>query len=432
MQGRITKPFSLLALWWIAGWASVASSDVSPGDVIDRTNWQKAEGLLPEPVLNWIRKGDVLQVGELNYKPGEYLPPACLESLTANVGKYDIDGDGLIQDVKTGKLPDFVSGLPFPKIDTSDPTAGSKIMYNKFYYTYTTGNMVCPFQAKYVNRKTGFEREIDMQYLTCVLDGYPAAKGIPNPDNIELYSLIRVLAPFDIAGTNVLTWRYRDKRQDSTFCYVPAIRRVRRMSPANRSDAFLGGDFTVDDAWGYAGKVNASTWKILRKEDQLSPFYDPAPQPLERNDLGEYVTAGMVKEIVWGCQKPGYPGTPWFPTNLVWVKRPTYVLEVQSKDPYYNYGTQYLWLDAEFFQPTFKVIHDRSGEYWKVEWQPQAGWETADRKVRLLGLGCMVSVDDRTDHGTVIIFFDPRNRTHFYAVQDVNDYSLGGFQKLCK
>ncbi|MEW6443649.1 MAG: hypothetical protein AB1640_22130 [bacterium] len=81
-----------------------ASAEVSPGNVIDRANWQKAEGLLPEPVLNWIKQGDVLQVGKLSYDPGEYLPPACLESLTTNIGKYDIDENGLIVDVNTGAL----------------------------------------------------------------------------------------------------------------------------------------------------------------------------------------------------------------------------------------------------------------------------------------------------------------------------------------
>lgn len=431
-SSRIVFFLSSLFLLWPRMLAA-GPADVSPGDIIDQTNWQKAEGLLPDPVLAWIRKGDILKVGQLEFDPGQYLPEACQESLRLNVGRYDIDDEGVLVDAKTRKMPDFVTGLPFPQIDIRDPKAGWKIMYNKFYYTYTVGNLVCPFQTTYVNRGTGIaERTAELQYWTYVMDGHPQAKGQPNPDGIELYSIIRVLAPFDIAGTNVLTWRYRDSRPDSTFCYVPAIRRVRRMSPANRSDAFLGSDFTVDDAWGYSGKVSSSTWRVLRLEEQLSPFFDPAPQKLERNERGEYVTGRAVKEIVWGCQIQGYPGSPWFPTNLLWVKRPTYVVEVKALDRYYNYGTQYLWVDAEFFQPTFKVIHDRAGDYWKVVWQPQAAFESTDGKVRLMGLGCGVAVDDRTDHATVIIFTGPGNQTRFFSVQDLNDYSLGGFQKLCK
>ena len=84
-------------------------------------------------------------------------------------------------------------------------------------------------------------------------------------------------------GTNILLWRYRDERMDSTFAYVPAIRRVRRMSPANRSDAFLGSDFCVDDAWGYGGKINAFTWKVIKKTDQLLPCL-PGQAPEDRQE----------------------------------------------------------------------------------------------------------------------------------------------------
>jgi len=31
--------------------------DVSPGDVLDKTNWEKAEGLLPDEIVGWIKKG---------------------------------------------------------------------------------------------------------------------------------------------------------------------------------------------------------------------------------------------------------------------------------------------------------------------------------------------------------------------------------------
>ncbi len=410
------------------GWA-----DLAPGDVINKDNYDKAQGLLPDAVLNWVKKGDAtLEVGQLNFNPAEFMPPSCVEGLAINDGKYDVDADSVLVDKQTGKSPDFVVGMPFPKIDPADPKAGPKIMYNKAYYTYAVGNLVVPFQALWVGRTTKVERELNCDYLVYVMDGWTGAKGQNNPDNIEMYSVIRILAPFDIAGTNVLTWRYRDKRPDSTFTYVPAIRRVRRMSPANRSDAFVGSDFTVDDAWGYAGKVNAFEWKVLKKTDQLVPFWTKDPQALTQNSKGEYETSKSVKISNWGFQRENWTGAPWFPMDLVWVKRPTYILEIKAKDPYYNYGVQYLWVDAEFFQPTFKVIHDRSGAYWKVEWQPQAAWESPDKKIRLIGNGCMVATDDRSDHTTVLTLASPTNISRYFCVMDVNDYSLSGFQKLCK
>jgi hypothetical protein len=434
MRGRMTSITVVLFLFGVApSLNSSVLADVAVGDVIDRTNWQRIEGLVPEPLLNWIKQGDSIKIGEISYDPGTFLPPACLESLKTNVDRYDVGEDGLLVDVKTGKLPEFIDGLPFPKIDDTDPKAGTKIMYNKNYYTDAVGNLFVPFQGKWVGRKTGVEREIQMDYWVYPMDGYPAAKKEANPENLELHSIIRALAPFDIKGTNILLWRYRDKKQDSTFAFVPAIRRVRRMSPANRSDAFLGSDFCVDDAWGYGGKVNAFEWKVIKKVDQLVPFYPAPPVELRLNEAGEWETVNPgTHDVSYGFDNDGYQGAPWFPTNLVFLKRPTYILEAKAKDKYYNYGTQHLWVDAVFYQPTYKVIDDRSGKYWKMEWQSQLGFESANKKIRLMGLANMMAFDDRSDHAGLIILVSPKNVARYFADMDRNDFSLGGFQKLCK
>ncbi len=305
-------------------------------------------------------------------------------------------------------------------------------MYNKFYYTYTLGNNRFPFQAIWVDADHGYEREVGCEWLQYPLDGYPPAKDEKNRENFERYAIIRVLEPFDIKGTNILLWRYRDKRQDSTFGYIPAIRRVRRMSPANRSDAFIGSDLCVDDAWTFDGKVASFQWKLLRVQEALLPFGDENVQPLEKNKYGEWQTTKTIKPIVFGYQKQGYHGTPWFPTNNVWVKRSAFVIEMKPKDPYYNYGTQYMWVDKDNYWCSFKIIHDRAGKYWKTFWTSQGHFESPDKKLQLVTLATEMSVDDRTRHCSIVVDCSPRNQWVWYAHQDRNDYSLGGFQRLCK
>jgi len=410
-----------------------AFAEIAPGTVIDKTNAEEAQGLVPDPVLNWVKKGDgTMTVGELPYDLNDFLPPPALENMEANKGKYGVDADGLIVDLKTGKLPEFISGLPFPEIDLEDPDVASKIMYNKHFYTYASGNAQVPFQVSWVGLKTGFEREIIMDYWTYALDGYPPAKEESNPENVEMHSLIIALAPFDIKGTNILLWRYRDAKLDSTFAYVPAIRRVRRMSPANRSDAFLGTDFCVDDAWGYGGKINAFNWKVIKKVDQLLPVYPGKPLKLVKNDAGEWATVNEGQNITYGYQKEGFQGVPWWPQEIIYVKRPTYILECSAKDKYYNYGPQQLWVDAGCYTPTYKVISDRSGAYWKVEWQSIGGISNADGSYRFAGLANMMAFDDRSEHACVLVLYNPKNSSRYGAEHDRNDFSLGGFQKLCK
>lgn len=410
-----------------------AFAEIVPGTVIDKTNAEEAQGLVPDPVLNWVKKGDgTMKVGELPYDLSTFMPPPAVDFMESNKGKYGVDSDGLIVDLKTGKLPDHINGLPFPEIDLEDPDVAAKIMYNKHFYSYAAGNAQVPFQVSWVGLKTGFEREIIMDYWTYALDGYPAAQEESNPENVEMHSLIIALAPFDIKGTNILLWRYRDAKLDSTFAYVPAIRRVRRMSPANRSDAFLGTDFCVDDAWGYGGKINAFNWKLIEKKDQFLPVYPGKPLKLVKNDVGEWATVNEGQNITYGFQTDGYQGAPWWPQEIIYVKRPTYILECTAKDKYYNYGPQQLWVDAGCYTPTYKVISDRAGAYWKVEWQSIGGISSTDGSYRFAGLANMMAFDDRSEHACVLVLYNPKNSSRYTAQHDRNDFSLGGFQKLCK
>ncbi len=434
MRGRRTLGIALISYLALAHPASTVSADVAPGDVIDKSNWQKIEGLVPEPVLNWVKQGDSIKVGELKYNPAEFYPFFALDSLTVNVGKYGVNADDIIVDAQAGKLPEFIVGLPFPKIDLDDPKAGQKIMFNKYYYQYSFGNTRSSFRLEWIGRTRGFERAIRAEQLMFVLDGHPAAKKEKGPDNELVLTSARVVHPPDVSGTNVLTWRYRDERPDYSHVYMPAIRRLRRMSTSNRSDAFLGSDMCTDDNWGYAGKVGAFDWKVLRKEETLLPFGEGAPVRLFLNDEGEWESDPGDRQIVLGYEKEGYQGAPWFRTNAIFVKRPTYVLECRARDRYYNYGTQYLWVDADFYMPVYKVIHDRAGDYWKCVMTFMVALSSEDGKVRMIAPSGQMAVDDRAQHASVGVAggSEEGESAAFSAVMDRNDFSLAGFLKLCK
>ena len=83
-------------------------------------------------------------------------------------------------------------------------------------------------------------------------------------------------------------------------------------------------------------------------------------------------------------------------------KRPVYVLEAKSKDPYYNYGLQYIWVTADTWGPAYKMVHDRSDKYWKFMSVTTAGFETGDGNVKFLAWLDHMVVDSRRDHATTI------------------------------
>jgi hypothetical protein len=59
-------------------------------------------------------------------------------------------------------------------------------------------------------------------------------------------ALVRFLGPPDLRGTSLLVIE-NESRHDDVFLYLPAFERTRRISSAQRSDAFFGTDLTYED-----------------------------------------------------------------------------------------------------------------------------------------------------------------------------------------
>ncbi|MEW6442554.1 MAG: DUF1329 domain-containing protein [bacterium] len=409
-----------------------AGADVSPGDVIDKTNWEKAEGLLPDSVLNWVKKGDfVLTIGDLDYAEKDYFTESALKSLESNKGRYEVNADDVIVDAATGKVPDFIEGIPFPEVDLNDPRAGQKLLYNKHYHSFTFGGIMYTVPVKWIGRG-GFERQAVALYMNFPMDGYAPSKLLDNPDGIERYTIISALEPYDISGFALMLWRYRDEREDVNLAYVPAIRRVRRMSPANRSDSWMGCDLVWDDAWGFDGKVGKFKWKVLRSQETLVPYTSRKVERVTANKRGEWETTPEITPIRYGYETNGWGGAPWAPVSYVWVKKRVHIIEAVSKDPYYNYGKQEIWFDPDIFSPKYKIAYDRSGTYWKTYFSCLAGAESEDGKLKFMLITNQMIVDERTQHASICTGGTRELKMVNFANIDLNDFTLAGFQKYCK
>jgi len=423
----------LVTLWHLGRPApATRADDVPDGTVIDRTNWDKVQGRVPESLLNWLKRGDwVIELKNLNFDPAEYFEGFSVKAFEKNRGRYDLSADGGIIDVKTGKPPDCVVGIPFPDIDPADPKAAAKIMFNNHYMQYVLGDIRVEVHLIWFNR-SGFEREAGCEWIQAAMDGWPGASERGNPEGIEKYATLFVRSPFDARGLAVMLWRYLDpKKYDNTFVYVPALRKVRRVSPANRSNS-IGSDATADDANGFDGKISTFDWKLVGRQEAVIPWHDENPMTVVRNEEGEWQTTKTIKKVIYGCEKEGWQGAPWAATNLAWARGTVYIIEAIPLDPNYNYGTHYLWVDTQTFSCNYKVINDRSGQYWKTFLKGDAAWRSADGQTRYLSPVGQQVVDDREDHCSIIEGPGARNIWAASVSLDPNDFSLGGFQKLCK
>jgi Protein of unknown function (DUF1329) len=364
---RIPLARLLCAMALALGYAtnSPAAGGLEPGATLDQGNWQQAEGLLPPEILKHYREGeyqnpvDVWPADKYNW------PPDFKAATETNEGKFKIGPQGEILSVETGVQPPFILGYPFPKVDPNDPQAGVKIVWNQFYRFFYYGNSYNESQVNWVS-PTGMERRTDQIVSFSYFDGVPADERIANPQNFLSQFLAYTDTPADLNGTAALSWRYRDpEKRDSSWAYVPALRRVRAVSPANRSDGFLGSDMSQDDGPFFDGKPEDFEWKLKGEADayRLAESINLKGEAHARWVEGKGWDADWPDLPFVGYMDPSWKGVAWAPHGAaVLAKRRFWIVEGVPKDKYYLYGKLELWIDQITYQGAWNRKFDWKGE----------------------------------------------------------------------
>jgi hypothetical protein len=336
--------------WWPAALALALSAlaasvraDVAPGDKIDATNVAKAKDLV-SPGVEWcIKRGFPITV--IEPKRVEW-PKAYKEATEKYAPQVKLSADGLT-------VSNYVAGQPFPNLDPRDPQFPLKIMWN---YEYGFANGLDDTDLRNFDADTGtipqdgpmkVERHFLLDHLRRLfwtgrlyVDPKPEK---PNPNRYRVQQgLYPILEPFDLKGVGALGNRYIDSaKQDDSWLYLPSLRRVRRLSTAQRSDALFGQDTDADSYYGYAGQVAWMDWKYLGEKEILGPVH------------AQNFPVKWHSKVDWAFDD-------------VWEKRKVYVIEGASKMPQYAYSKRVLFIDKESWGIIFSDIYDRSGELWKV------------------------------------------------------------------
>ena len=356
----------LMTAWAVTAALAADQGDaLKPGMVLDQSNWQLAEGLLPPEILNHYKEGGYANpivewpVGTFNW------PPDFKAATEKNAGQFKISETGTVVLNSTGEQPPYIFGQPFPIIDANDPQAAQKILWNYFYLTWYYGNLHAESQVNWVGPR-GIERRTDQDVNFMYYDGLAEHDRIPNPQNFSTQQLVVAKTPADLAGTAALSWRYRDPdKRDSAWAFVPALRRVRAVSPANRSDGFLGSDMSQDDGPFFDGKPEDFTWTLKGETDQLR-LVDPLN--LQGKNDAIWVPGGGWRANwdpalkIIGFQDPDWKGLAWAPRSAALAKRRMYILEGVPKDKYYLYGKIELLIDKETFQGSWNRKFSWQGE----------------------------------------------------------------------
>lgn len=77
-------------------------------------------------------------------------------------------------------------------------------------------------------------------------------------------SRIEFIKPADVKGTRMLTWTHK-KGDDDQWLYMPAIKRVKRISSSNKSGSFMASEFSYEDL--SSQEVEKFTYKFLGEQN---------------------------------------------------------------------------------------------------------------------------------------------------------------------
>jgi hypothetical protein len=370
--------------------AGIARADVAAGDKITDQNIDKVKDLIA-PGLEWcIKHGWPITIGETKRIEWQKAYKDATEKYS---GQVKLAADGLT-------FSNYVAGMPFPNVDAKDPQVAIKIMWDFEYRPEATDDQ----DLRNFDADTGsiadhgpltVERHFLLDHLKRLywngrlyVDPKPEK---PNPNGYRSQQgLYPILEPFDLKGVGALGNRYIDPaKQDDSWLYLPSLRRVRRLSTAQRSDALFGQDTDVDSYDGYAGHIAWMDWKYLGERDVIGTMH------------------AKNFPVKWGDK------VDWA-FDDVWEKRHVYVIEGISKLPQYAYSKRVIFIDKEAWVIPFSDIYDRSGELWKVwindfSFRKQAEGAGAIVYPDEMGfLPSIVMVDMQLEHATKASLPSPR------------------------
>ena len=143
-------------------------------------------------------------------------------------------------------------------------------------------------------------------------------------------SLIVFDSPRDVKGTATLTFTHKEGSDDQ-WLYLPAVKRVKRISSDNKSGPFMGSEFAYEDL--SSQEVEKYSYKFLREET----VNGVTTYVVERNPVDP--KSGYARQVVW-YNKENYrlEKTDFYDRKNALLKTLTYSGYKVYKEKYWRAG----------------------------------------------------------------------------------------------
>lgn len=240
--------------------------------------------------------------------------------------------------------------------------------YSLFAHDYSSTNEVLYVDPSGFNRKKSAIRQ-------------RLIKG--GDEGISYKDLVEVTYPTQVKGLAILTWTYQDPQTgQNVWLWVPSLKKVRKISPSQDDDAFMGSDLTVEEV------------STRRFEDEQYSL------------LGEKTFEGYT------FQHTG---------EAKYVGSDCYVIECRPLKPHWYYDKRIVWIDKETGGGIFEEYYDRNGKLFKTLFREWTLMDVGGKQYPAqLALECK---DLRTGHRTDILLdninFDQEINEQVFTVKSL-------------
>ncbi|MDY6864339.1 MAG: DUF1329 domain-containing protein [Thermodesulfobacteriota bacterium] len=232
---------------------------------------------------------------------------------------------------KKGELTGWKAGIPFP-----DPETALELMWNVDRRNITTDQVTffCTFSLYYRGEQ---ERTFRWCYRNYYYTGRVYVPPIPEiPDNnglVRVKESMLIVDPYDVKDFCLLRVRYEPlDKIDDVYSYIPAIRRIRRLTGSDVCDPVLGSDLMYDDFEGIRQRFTPKMKFKMNKRDMLC----------RKHYLMEEQGIKITNDAV----------------QSEWEIRPVNILEVDIGDPEYMYSKRIIPVEL---QRRTAVVHGFDG-----------------------------------------------------------------------
>ena len=114
------------------------------------------------------------------------------------------------------------------------------------------------------------------------------------------------ISPADIKNTSFMNWSYDEEgKDDDQWIYLPALKKIKRISSDSKSDYFMGSDFTYDDLGDR--KPSDDKHSLLREEKlDGEDYYVVESIPKDEDYMYSKTITWVVKDKWIGYKKEFY------------------------------------------------------------------------------------------------------------------------------